>query len=318
MAVSATGHPRPRPGSSVTADDRHGVPDATSRHRYRRGVEGPDLSDLVRRWQLDAAALLPVVVAAALYVIGVRRLAARGRRWPRRRSLAWATGLAAVVVATNSGVGRFEGEHLIVHMVQHTLLGMVAPLLLVLAAPVTLVLQAARPAGQRVALGVLHGRVLRTLMRPVVGWCLFGGGLVALYLTPLLDVAARNGAVHVAVHAHVLLSASLFLLPLVGTDVLPRPLSPPARLLAVLAAVPFHAFLGVALLSARSPVAPEAYPSLGDQRTAAGILMGAGELLTFTVAAIVARRWLLADRREATRADRRDDARRAAPPVGSG
>jgi putative copper resistance protein D len=281
-------------------------------------VEGPDVFDLARRWQLDVAALLPVVLAAVLYALGVRRLAARGRRWPRPRSLAWAAGLAAVVVATNSGVGRFEGERLTVHMVQHTLLGMTAPLLLVLAAPVTLVLQAARPAGQRVAVGVLHGRVVRTLTRPVVGWCLFGGGLVALYLTPLLDVAARNDVVHLAVHAHVLVSASLFLLPLVGTDVLPRPLTPPARLLAVLAAVPFHAFLGVALLSARNPVAPEAYPSLGDQRTAAGILMGAGELLTFTVAAIVARRWVLADRREAARADRRDDARRVVEPAGSG
>ena len=50
------------------------------------------------------------------------------------------------VVATQSGIARYEDDRLWVHMVQHVLLGMAVPLLVVLSAPLTLALQAAGPA----------------------------------------------------------------------------------------------------------------------------------------------------------------------------
>ena len=88
-------------------------------------------------------------------------------------------------------------------------------------------------------------------------------------------------------HTHVLASGTLFLAGLVGADPSPRPLAHGARLLSVLTAVPFHAFLGLAMTSASAPLAPRAYPSLSDQRTAAGLLWGMGELFTLAVAAVV-------------------------------
>ena len=94
--------------------------------------------------------------------------------------------------------------------------------------------------------------------------------------------------------------------PLVGVDPVPSRPCHPARLLLVLAAVPFHAFVGVALLGASSPVF-DAYPSLADQRRAAGLLWGVGELLTLAVAAVVFHSWYRADLRAAARADRRAD-----------
>ena len=97
----------------------------------------------------------------------------------------------------------------------------------------------------------------------------------------------------------------LFLWPLVGIDVTPRPLPHGARLLAVLVAVPFHAFLGVALLSTTAPLAPSVYPSLDDQHAAAGILWASGELLTLVIAAIVFAQWWAAEQRESVRLDRR-------------
>jgi putative membrane protein len=190
-------------------------------------------------------------------------------------------------------------------MVQHALLGMAVPLLAVLAAPLTLALQSSR-AGTRSALrSALRSRPAHVLTHPVVAWALFGGGLVAIYLTPLLDLSARNDAVHLLVHAHVVASGALFLAVLVGVD--PLPGRPPfgARLLAVLVAVPFHAVVGVALLSAGSPIAPDAYPRLTDQRTAAGLFWGAGELFTLAVAAVVVRQWWVGEQRAAARDDRR-------------
>jgi putative copper resistance protein D len=178
---------------------------------------------------------------------------------------------------------------------------MVVPLLVVLAAPLTLALQTARPGTRRLLRTTLHSRTARILTHPLVGWCLFGGGLVALYLTPLLDVAAEHDLVHLAIHVHIVGSGLLFLAPLIGVDPLPVRLAPPARLLALLAAIPFHAFVAVAMVSASSPIDPRTYPSLTDQREAAGMFWGAGEIFTLVAAAIVVRQWWTAEQRAEAR-----------------
>lgn len=261
--------------------------------------------DLVTGWGLDPAAALATGVAGGLYALGVRRLADRGRRWSPARSAAMAGALAAGVVATQSGIGRHEEAEMWVHMVQHVLLGMALPLLLVLAAPLTLALQAARPATRRGLRAVLHHPATRVAAHPLAGWGLFGGGLVALYLTPLLDLSARHDLVHLAVHAHVVGSGVLLLVPLVGVDPLPHRLPHAARLLALLAAVPFHAFVALAMLSGRAPVAPATYPSLDDQRTAAALFWGAGEIFTVLAAAVVMRQWWVTEQRAGARELRR-------------
>lgn len=271
--------------------------------------------DLITGWGFDPAAAIVVVLTAVLYAQGVRRLAARGRRWSPGRSAAMAGALAAGIVATQSGVGRYEGDRLWVHMVQHVLLGLVVPLLVVLSAPLTLALQTARPGTRRLLRRSLHSRPAKVLVHPLVGWCLFGGGLVVLYLTPLLDVAARVPLVHLAVHAHVVTTGLLFLAPLVGVDPLPIRLPHPARLLALLAAVPFHAVVALALTSASSPVAPDTYPSLDDQRAAAALFWGTGEILTLVAAAIVVRQWWSAEQRATAREPAPATARPARPLV---
>ena len=144
-----------------------------------------------------------------------------------------------------------------------------------------------------------------TLAHPVVGWALFGGTLVAYYLSPLFEASLQRSWLHAVVHLHFLLIGCLFLWALVGIDVMPRPLPHGVRLLAVLVAIPFHAFLGVALLSTTTPLAPSVYPSLGDQHAAAGILWASGELLTLAIAAIVFAQWWAAEQRESVRVDRR-------------
>jgi putative copper resistance protein D len=267
------------------------------------------VSDVVWGWQLDPAPLVLLVAASVAYGRSVLARRRRGHLWPRARSASWALAVAAGVVATQSGIGRYDGERMTVHMIQHLLLGMVVPFAAVCAAPLTLALQSGRPGTRLVLRRVLHHPGARVLTHPVVTWLFFGGGMVALYLTPLLDLSARNDWVHIAVHTHLVLAGSLFLAGLVGSDPSPRPLPHGARLLSILTAVPFHAFLGLALISALQPIAPVAYPSLDDQRIAAGLLWGMGELFTLTVAAVVVRRWYVADQRAARQADRRADRR---------
>jgi putative copper resistance protein D len=249
--------------------------------------------------------LVAAVVLAALYLQGVRRLAARGRRWPPNRTVSFLSGAATVAAAAFVPDATFLG-----HMWEHVLLGMVGPLLFALGAPVTLALQTAGPATRPALRRAVHSRLAAVLAHPIVGWLLFGGTLVAVSFAPVLDLAERSEPFHLLLHVHLLLVGSLFLWALVGIDPVPRRLPHGGRLLAVLAAVPFHAFVGIALMSTRAAVDPVAYPSVADQHRAAGLLWASGELFSAVMAGVVFRQWLVADRRAAARADRMADSAR--------
>lgn len=238
--------------------------------------------------------LLLGVVLGVMYALGVRRVR---RSWPPSRSIAFVSGSAVVCAA-----GLLPSSSFTTHMIEHVLLGMVAPFLLVLGAPITLTLQATN--GRRVR-RVLRSRTAHVVCHPAVVWVAFGGTLVAVVLSPLLEWSVRNDVVHVVVHAHFLAVGSVFMAVFLGVDSLPRPLSHGMRLLAILVAVPFHAIVGVALSSARTPLFPSVYPSLSDQRSAAAVLWSSGELLTLCVAAVVFARWWSFEQRSAVRLDRR-------------
>jgi putative copper resistance protein D len=249
----------------------------------------------------------------------VRRLAHRvpPRPWPVGRTVAWIAGLAVVVVASQSGLARYDTVLFSLHTVQHVLLGMVAPLLLALSAPVTLALQASRPATHRTLVRVLHHPAVRVVSHPIVAWVLFGLTLFALYFSPLFELSLRDGLVHQAVHLHFLLAGCLFAWVAVGVDVLPRRLPHPARLLFVLLAVPFHAFLGLAVLSSDGePLGADVYGAVArtwgsglaaDQRLGAGVLWAVGELFAGVAGAIVLIQWIAADERRQAREDARLD-----------
>lgn len=237
------------------------------------------------------------IVLAVLYGGAARRLRLRARvRWPAVRVVPFAAGCAVLVAAA------FVSDSFAGHMTEHVLIGMVAPLLLALGAPVTLILQAGDGAWLR---RLLHTRAVRAATHPLVVLVVFAGSLVALVFSPLLEWSVRNDAVHALVHAHFFVAGFLFAATMVAVDPIPRPLPHGARLLAVLALVPFHAFVGVAVMTARSPLYPLTYPSLDDQRAAAAVLWSSGELLTLAVAAVVFSRWWAHDKREAARLDRR-------------
>jgi putative membrane protein len=244
----------------------------------------------------------------------VRRLARRGRIWPRGRSLAFGAGLASIVLATQSGLAAYDDVLFSMHVVQHLVLGMLAPLLLVGGAPVTLALQAGDRDTQRRLLRVLHSRPVVVLTHPVTAWLLFGGTLVVLYFTGLYELSLRNHWVHAATHAHFIVAGSLFMAHVVGLDPIPGALGYGARLLYVLVALPFHAFLGVAILSSDRVVAAGWYEDvvrpwgaspLADQRTGAGLLWVAGELFGLVAALIIVRRWMGQEERAGARHDRR-------------
>lgn len=280
------------------------------------GLPSPTLRTLVLPGDVDFVSLVVVGVPAVLYVAGVRRLAARGRRWRPARTAVFLAGSAVVAIATQTGLARYDTTLFSVHVAQHVLLSMVAPVLLVLGAPVTLALQASGGATAAVLRSLLRSSVVRVVTHPVVAAAVFALSLYVLYLSPLFELSLRDDVVHAWVHVHLVVAGLLFAAAVVGLDPLPLRWPYPLRLLLVGLTVPAHAILGVALLTADEPLAADWYGAvarpwggtpLADQRTGAAILWGAGELVAVSLALIVVAQWMRQSEREARRADLRLD-----------
>jgi len=270
----------------------------------------PTFVELLTDWSFEPLPLVFVVLLAIAYVVGVRRLAGKGRRWPTARTVSFMAGCTVVVVALESGLAAYDDSSFGAHIVQHLLLAMLGPVLLALGAPVTLALQAGSRGTQRRLLRVLHCPPAKVVTHPLVAWVLFGGSMVAMYFSGLYELSLRNAYVHDGVHVHFLVVGMLFFWPVVGLDPSVWRLHHGFRLLYVFVALPFHAFLGIALLSGQEPLF--AAHTLSDQRTGAGILWAVGDLLSLAAVAIVLAQWMAHEKRESAREDRYDDAARLA------
>src|SRR5262245_64301777 len=89
----------------------------------------PSWNVLVTDWSLGVAFPF-VLAAAALYVIGVRRLHARGRPWPAGRTVPLLVALAAILLATDSALAAYDQILFSLHIGHPILVCMIAPRLL--------------------------------------------------------------------------------------------------------------------------------------------------------------------------------------------
>ena len=263
--------------------------------------------------------LLLVLVPAALYVFGVRRLQARGDRWPWGRSLSFLVGgLGTIAIATMSGLAAYDESLFAAHMVQHMLLSMVATVFLALGAPITLALRTLPLVHRRRLMAVLHSRVAAVVSHPLVPWLLFVASPFALYFTGWYGATLEDRLLHELLHVHFLLVGSLFFWPLLGVDPVPGRSGHPFRMLLVAATLPFHAFLGVAIMSVepdgRGLLAGEHYlplhglaESVFQQQLGGGLLWASGDVVGLLFLAVLLIQWMRASEREAVREDRRLD-----------
>ena len=263
--------------------------------------------------------LLAILVLGGFYVLGVRRLTARGDRWAPGRSIAFlGGGLGVVAIATQSGLAAYDEELFGAHMVQHMLLSMVAPVFLALGAPVSLALRTLPPAGRSRLLALLHSAPVRVLTFPLVPWLLFVGSPFALYFSGWYGATLESAVLHELLHVHFLAAGSLFFWPLVGVDPVPGRVGHPFRMLMLFATLPFHAFLGVAIMSVKDNgdglIAASHYVPLRglegavfQQQVGGGALWASGDLVGVLFLAVTLAQWMRASEREARREDRRLD-----------
>jgi putative copper resistance protein D len=221
-----------------------------------------------------------------------------------------------VLVALQSPVEAYDTTFFSVHMVQHLLLTMVAAPLLAIGAPITLLLRvSSRRTRQRVILPVLHSRLVRAASFPVVTWILFAGVMWASHFTPLYDAALENELLHIAEHALYLGTAMLFWWPVVGADPSPWRLPHAARIGYLFLGMPQSSFLGLAILSAPSPLYAH-YATvertwgptpLADQQLAGGIMWVGGDLVFLLGVVLAVWTWMRAEEAEGVRVDARLD-----------
>lgn len=258
---------------------------------------------------LDLVPLLGLVAAGAAYAAGVRRLRRRGRAWPARRSSAFAAGLGALAVATQSGLAAASGTWFSAHAVEHLLLGMLGPLLLVLGAPFTLATQAGSRRLQLALVELGDLPVARGARRPLPVLAAFVVVLVALNLPAVVSASRQAPPFHAAAHLVALATGLAFASLVTGADPAAWRVPPAVRAGVAVVTIPAHAFVAIGLLAAGVGLSDPAVLSderaLADQRLGAALLWVGGDLvgLAVTLAAVAA--WMATERRAGARLDRR-------------
>jgi len=280
----------------------------------------PTAWTLATFWRFDFFIGLLAIVAALAYLIGVRRLKARGDTWPAGRTLAWATGCILLVLVVCSGVRSYGSAMFSVHMAEHMALNMFVPVLLVLGAPATLALRtlpAARaggPPGPREwILKVLHSKVTAFLSNPVIALVIFVLSLYIVYFSPIFGTFARYHWGHVLLTLHFLIVGYLFFWVIIGIDPGPRRIPYLARIGLLFAVMPFHAFFGIALMTMSTVIGDKFYGQLDlpwisdrldDQWLGGAIAWGISEIPVLIVVVAIVAQWAKSDNRAGRRADR--------------
>jgi putative copper resistance protein D len=275
-------------------------------------------------WRVNILFLGLGVAGIALYWFGYLRLRRRGDTWPLGRLVSWTLGWLVIVVVTSSGIGRYSTAQFSTHMILHMSLNMLGPILLVMGGPITLALRVApahrpdEPAGLHEWINALMGwPFLRHLYNPLFVWIEFVGSYWLLYFTNIFNLALRYHWAHQLLDLQFVFIGYLFYGLVIGVDKPPRSLPHIGKLGLVFAAMPFHAFFGVIVMSQSTIIAKQFYNYLdlpwmtslkSDQYLGGGIAWAAGELPLLIVIIALITQWAKQDARLAKRTDRHLDA----------
>ncbi|MEV6960649.1 cytochrome c oxidase assembly protein [Streptomyces sp. NPDC051207] len=273
------------------------------------------------QWSADPFFLVACLLGLALYGWGVARLTRRGDRWPVGRTVAYVAGVLSVALVMCTRLNDYGMVMFSVHMVQHMVISMLSPILILLGAPITLALRTLPPAvrghkGPReLLLMLLHSRYMKIVTHPVFTIPLFIASLYALYFTPLFDFLMGSQTGHTAMMVHFLAVGLVFFWPIMGVDPGPNRPGHLMRMLELFAGMPFHAFFGIALMMAstpmvetfRDPPASLGIDALSDQNAAGGIAWAFSEIPSVLVLIALLFQWYASDQRQAKRKDRAAD-----------
>ncbi|MFJ5274462.1 cytochrome c oxidase assembly protein [Streptomyces sp. NPDC088358] len=273
-------------------------------------------------WSADPFFLIACLVGIGLYGWGVVRLVRRGDKWSAGRTVSFVLGVLTVLLMMCTRLNDYGMVMFSVHMVQHMVISMLSPILILLGAPVTLALRALPVAARRGTKGprelllmFLHSRYMRIITHPAFTIPLFIASLYGLYFSPVFDFLMGSRSGHTLMMCHFLAVGLVFFWPIMGVDPGPHRPGYLMRMLELFAGMPFHAFFGIALMMASTPMvdtyknppASLAIDALTDQNAAGGIAWAFSEIPSVLVLLALLFQWYGSEQRQARRTDRAAD-----------
>lgn len=156
--------------------------------------------------------LLPLLLAAYLYVKRASTLARKGRPVPLWRQICFAAGLLVIFAAIASPIDYLAEELVIAHMVEHLMIGDLASLLLVLGLTGPLL---------QPVLAIRAFDRLKVLANPLIAFPLWAANLFFWHIPVMYDAAYGGAFLHAVEHSLFIFFGCLMWMPVFGP--LPKP-----------------------------------------------------------------------------------------------
>jgi cytochrome c oxidase assembly factor CtaG len=267
--------------------------------------------------------LIYVTVAAVMYVLGgVRRDALRTRTPKsgddRLRELAFAAGLASIVIGLDSPIDYYSDQLFWVHMGQHIILLTVAPPLILLGRPWPRMWQAL-PLKTRASVGRTLAQArwtapIRAIAAPASAFILFNGNMLLWHIPGAYNLTLNHQWIHDCEHALFFFTGLLFWAYVVNPGPLRQRLSWYWRAIYVAGAMIIGWMLAIALVLLYQHYAdllsrPGGITALEDQQVAGGMMWVPGSVAYSITLLAIFSRWASPDsdssRRSSTAVDPR-------------
>lgn len=235
--------------------------------------------------------VIPLFVVSLLLMTYLVALAARRPNlpnWPRTRTAFFVTGCALLVLAFSSPTVSWATADFRGHMAQHLLIGMAAPLALVLGAPITLLLGSTKPRFGRTLTSLLRTPLLRFMTRGWFALLTATGPMVALYFTPLYDLAMASVWAHALISLHFFAAGYLFAWVIAGPDPAPDRASVKGRIIIIGVAVIIHATAAQMLYAG---IGVQVHVPTEQRQGAASLMYFGGDVIEIALALALLAHW---------------------------
>lgn len=281
------------------------------------GPPALSVSRALTSWTLDLPVFVVVLVAAGLYLAGVRRVRRAGEPWPSWWAVSFlAGGVGMLLVATMSFLGVYQGVLFSIRAAQTVWLLLVVPLFLVLGRPLSLAIVALPRLGPRIG-ALLGSRAARVLTFPAITALVLVIVPFLFYFTPWYRAGLDSGLIGELTHVALITPGLVFFWTLLRVDPVPKAYPYLVSLWVTGAEVVGDAVLGIAVIADQHLIAGGFYHALArpwgpglrsDQVLGGGALWILGDIVGLPFLAAQLIQMIREDEQEAVRIDAEFDA----------
>jgi putative copper resistance protein D len=271
-------------------------------------------ADLVTSWVVSPFGTALAVALAVSYAAGLLALRRSGGPVPVLRPVVYyVVGVGSLVLATDGGLAAWRGTSFVAAAAQSAVLAAVTPVGIALGDPLGL---ARRALGERATRGlnrVLASRAARVAFFPLLASVVATALHLLLFTTPWLAASVASAWVRELTYAVLLVSGLVFVLPLLGEELVPAWCTAGVRVLIAFGDGLLDAVPGVVVMASPgllgAPVAAflAAHDPLWEQRLGGGAMFGVAEVVGLPLLAATVLAWVRSDAREAALVDARLD-----------